>query len=189
MPNWCNNELTISHPDKAMIDRAINAWNSGKFLDEFIPVPFDLKETIKGFLGGNDQKELEEKQKRNVEQYGHATWWDFCVSEWGTKWDIGRSQDYDNEPTILTDNSFHVYFDSAWSPPVNAYYKLEEMGFKIEAYYFEGGICFWGEFKDGEDHEFSAESYDRIPTDIREMFGIEPPEDEEENEEVKEIQE
>ena len=63
------------------------------------------------------------------------------------------------------------------------------MGFKIEAYYFEGGICFWGEFKDGEDHEFSAESYDRIPTDIREMFGIEPPEDEEENEEVKEIQE
>ena len=63
------------------------------------------------------------------------------------------------------------------------------MGFKIEAYYFEGGICFWGEFKDGEDHEFSAESYDRIPTDIREMFGIEPPEVEEENEEVKEIQE
>ena len=189
MPNWCNNELTISHPDKAMIDRAINAWNTGRFLDEFIPVPFDLKETIKGFLGGNDQKELEEKQRRNVEQYGYATWWDYCVNEWGTKWDIGKSQDYDNEPTILSDNSFSVYFDSAWSPPVNAYYKLVDMGFKIEAYYFEGGIGFWGEFKDGEDHEFSASSYDRIPTDIREMFGIEPPEDEEENEEVKEIQE
>jgi hypothetical protein len=63
------------------------------------------------------------------------------------------------------------------------------MGFKIEAYYFEGGIGFWGEFKDGEDHEFSASSYERIPHDIREMFGIEPPEVEEENEEIKEIQE
>ena len=50
MPNWCNNELTISHHDKAMIDRAVKAWNTGKFLDEFIPVPFDLKEDRKSVV-------------------------------------------------------------------------------------------------------------------------------------------
>lgn len=189
MPNWCNNEMTISHPDKSMIQRALKAWETGSFLDEFIPVPQDLKETIKGFLSGDEQKELEKKQARNIEQYGHATWWDFCVDEWGTKWDIGYDKNYGNEPNILSDNSFHVCFDSAWSPPVNAYYKLEEMGFTIEAYYYEGGIGFWGEFKDGHDLEgsfdYSKSGIEKIPMHIREMFGIEPPDEEELEEEAQ----
>lgn len=180
MPNWCNNELTISHKDEAMISRALKAWESGRFLDEFIPVPSDLKETIKGFLGGDEQKELEKKQAENIKKYGHATWWDFCVSEWGTKWDIGYCEDYGNDPHIHSDYGFSVYFDSAWSPPVEAYYKLEKMGFKIEAYYYEGGIGFWGRFIDGQDQEFDATKIERIPADIRNMFSIESFDDEEE---------
>lgn len=174
MPNWCNNELTLSHPDKAMIDRAIKAWNTGSFLQEFIPCPDDLMNTVKGFLGdGEEQKALELKQQKNLEKYGYQTWWEFCVNEWGTKWDIGRSNEYDNEPTRLNDNEIHVYFDSAWSPPTNAYQRLEEMGFEILAYYYEGGMGFYGQYTNGGDDCYQYSSYKDIPKFYCELFAIE----------------
>lgn len=157
-----------------MIDRALKAWNAGRFLDEFIPVPQDLKETVKGFMGDDkEQKKLEKKQARNIKKYGHATWWDFCVSEWGTKWDIGLTSENDNEPHIYSDHGFHVYFDSAWSPPIQAYIKLLEMGFKIEAHYYEGGMGFCGMFIEGKDYEFNTDDIKSIPADLRNMFDIE----------------
>ncbi len=45
MPNWCNNNLTLQHEDPAMILRAKEALDRGEFLNEFIPVPEDLKIT------------------------------------------------------------------------------------------------------------------------------------------------
>ena len=44
------------------------------------------------------------------------------------------------------------------------------MGFEVEAYYYEGGIGFWGEYINGRDHEHGT---DNIPEKIRDMFGIE----------------
>jgi hypothetical protein len=181
MPNWCNNELTLSHPDKAMIDRAIKAWNTGSFLQEFIPVPDDLMNTVSGFLGdGEEQKALELKQQNNLKKYGYNTWYDFCVNEWGTKWDIGKSNEYDNEPNRISDNEIHVYFDSAWSPPVNAYRKLEDMGFEVLAYYYEGGMGFYGQYTNGGDDCYQASSIKDIPAEYCQMFGIQEYEEDEE---------
>jgi hypothetical protein len=82
MPNWCNNNLTLTHEDPAMILRAKEALDRGEFLNEFIPVPEDLKITS-GFLGDGDaQKELERQTKANVEKYGYGNWYDYCVGEW-----------------------------------------------------------------------------------------------------------
>jgi hypothetical protein len=39
MPNWCNNNLTLSHDDPAMIQRAFDALERQEFLQEFCPVP------------------------------------------------------------------------------------------------------------------------------------------------------
>ena len=122
MPNWCNNTMTISHNDPAMIARAREAWMNHKFLTEFIPCPQELIDTIEGFVGDDKQAELNAKQAANIKKYGYPTWYRFALGEWGTKWDIGYDNDYENNPYDETPNGFTAYFDSAWSPPVDAYY-------------------------------------------------------------------
>jgi len=177
MPNWCNNTMTISHNDPAMIARARAAWMNHKFLTEFIPCPQELIDTIEGFVGDDKQAELKAKQAANIKKYGYPTWYRFALGEWGTKWDIGYDNGYENNPYDETPNGFTAYFDSAWSPPVDAYYKLEEMGFKIEASYYEGGCDFIGEFIDGEDYTYKTEG---CPDHLREKYALDELEKEEE---------
>jgi hypothetical protein len=160
-----------------MIQRAYDALERGEFLNEFIPVPEDLKITS-GFLGDGDaQKELERQTKANVEKYGYGNWYDFCVGEWGTKWDTGESGNNDinpNDPCMLT-----AGFDTAWAPPVRAYEKLTEQGFTVDAMYYESGMAYCGIWtsEDG-DEEYSLEgmSADQVeaelPAELDNMFGI-----------------
>lgn len=178
MPNWCNNHVTLTHKDPAMIQRAYDALERGEFLNEFIPVPKDLTETVSGFLGdGDEQKALEAKTKANVEKYGYGNWYDYCVGEWGTKWDTGESGNNDinpNDPCMLT-----AGFDTAWAPPVRAYEKLTDLGFTVDAMYYESGMAYCGIWtsEDG-DEEYSLEgmSADQVeaelPAELDNMFGI-----------------
>ncbi len=174
MPNWCNNTLTLTHEDPTMILRAKEALDRGEFLNEFIPVPEDLKITS-GFLGnGPEQEELERKTAENVEKYGYGNWYDYCCGEWGTKWDVGGDGQSDIHPD---GKMLHTYFDSAWSPPVNAYEKLEALGFGVNAMYYEGGMCYAGAYGDGNDEEInlegmSADDIEQHYPEIDEAFGI-----------------
>jgi hypothetical protein len=174
MPNWCNNNLTLTHEDPAMIQRAYDALERGEFLNEFIPVPADLQITS-GYLGsGDEQKELERKTAENREKYGYGNWYDFCVGEWGTKWDVGGQGQSDIHPD---GKMLHTSFDSAWSPPVNAYVKLEELGFGVNAMYYEGGMAYAGAYGDGNDEEInlegmSADDIEQHYPEIDEAFGI-----------------
>ena len=168
MPNWCNNNLTLTHEDPAMILRAKEALDRGEFLNEFIPVPTDLQITA-GFLGdGDEQKELERKTAENREKYGYGNWYDFCCGEWGTKWDVGGDGQSDIHPD---GKMLHTSFDSAWSPPVNAYEKLVELGFGVEAMYYEGGMGYAGAFSNGADEELNLEgmSADEIEQNYPEL--------------------
>jgi hypothetical protein len=157
-----------------MIKRAADALLRGEFLNEFIPVPADLQ-IVAGRLGdGDEQRELERKTAENLEKYGYGNWYDFCVGEWGTKWDVGCEGSTDVHPD---GKMLHTYFDSAWAPPVNAYVKLEELGFKVNAMYYESGMCYAGAYGDGNDEEISLEgmSADDIEQhypEINEAFGI-----------------
>jgi hypothetical protein len=145
MPNWCNNTLNIRHEDPAMIERARKAFTDGRFLEEFIPFP-------------------------------NGEWdWNFCVANWGTKWDIGRGDGH----TVEQDANGVVFnFDSAWAPPLAAYERLMGMGFEILAYYFEPGMAFAGKWEDGCDDYYeyggmtSEEIADELPDDLDETFDI-----------------
>ena len=190
MPNWCNNTLEISHEDVKMMRRFVKGWNRGRVLDEFIPVPPELKdgamtlekirERQKKPYNHEYEKELEQlTEQLNLKYFGHKNWWDFCVFEWGTKWDIGFDSAYAD---YLTPDSARgmvtVTFNSAWSPPIGAYEKLSEMGFAIRAYYYEGGMGYCGSWIDGDDRYFNIEEYksdwvkENIPSDIDEYMFI-----------------
>ena len=174
MPNWCNNNLTLEHDDPQMIQRAYDALERGEFLNEFIPVPADLQ-IVAGRMGdGDEQRELERKTAENIEKYGYGNWYDYCCGEWGTKWDVGGQGQSDIHPE---GRMLHTYFDSAWSPPVNAYAKLEQLGFRVNAMFYESGMAFAGSYEDGNCDDFSLEdmSADDIERDypeIDEAFGI-----------------
>jgi hypothetical protein len=189
MPNWCNNNLTLQHEDPAMITRAAEALERGEFLAEFIPVPEQLQ-IVAGSVGDPDeQRKLEAQTKRNVEELGYGNWYDYCVGEWGTKWDVGADGTTDVHPD---GKMLHTYFDSAWAPPVRAYEKLTEMGFTVGAMYYEPGMAYCGTW-DSEtgDNEYNLEGMsadqvaDELPSELDEAFGISEciREYEEENEE------
>ena len=181
MPNWCSNTLTISHKDKMMMKRVVRGYNRNGLLREFIPVPKELTDTVSGNVGSKEsyeQRLLEEKQKLNREFFGYTDWYDFCVAEWGTKWDIGHGDGYDKLTLKdIKNNTIKIGFDSAWSPPTEAYAKLCEMGFEISAMYYESGCCFCGIWEDGRDECYDIKGKsswvkENIPSDIDEEFAI-----------------
>lgn len=193
MPNWCNNTLEIAHSDPAMIERARVAFKEGRLLEEFCPVPKELH-IVAGRVGDDTdpkQIELEAQEKANLEKFGYSTWYDYCVNEWGTKWDVGGD---DLGPAQDIPNGLLMQFDSAWAPPVAAYEKMTDLGFSIRATYYEPGMAFCGIWEDGDDQFYeiggmsSNEVEDLLPEFLDESYGISETirnyEEEEEQEEL-----
>lgn len=175
MPNWCGNTLTLTHEDPAMIVRAREAFAERRFLDEFVPVPKDLSDTVAGNHSDADkQAQLLAQTEANIKNHGYGNWYDFCVNEWGTKWDVGDGSGINS----CTDTELIVYFDSAWSPPIAAYEKLLDLGFTVYATYYEPGCAFAGIFEDGLDDYYDLSGMDsgdvqqQLPTELDDAFGI-----------------
>jgi len=69
-------------------------------------------------------------------------------------------------------------FDSAWSPPIAAYEKLTDLGFRIRAMHYEGGMAYAGIWEDGNDDYYeyggmdSKEIAEALPVELDEAFGI-----------------
>ena len=136
MPNWCNNQLTVSNHDQAKMEWLRQGINGKEFFNHIKPVPAGLEY--------NAHEMTEEVRNAFVAQYGVNSGYDWRNMYWGTKWDV--------EPTIAherIDDSgsyMEVVFDTAWGPPEGIYRTLVEMGFIIYAEYFEPGMCFGGWF-------------------------------------------
>lgn len=175
MPNWCNNVLELAHKDPAMLERAKDAFNRQELLQEFVPVPKELQIVAGRVSDEVEQAALEDQEKVNFAKYGYKNWYDYCVNEWGTKWDIG-AEGYEVE---IENGRLTLSFDSAWSPPLAAYEKLIELGFEVRAYYYESGMCYAGIWEDGCDDYYDISDCsdaqmveDLLPTVLDEMFCI-----------------
>ena len=143
MPNWCLNNLTIEHSDSSMVERFVNAYNKGETCNEFIPQPEDIGDG----------------------------WYDWCINNWGTKWDIGadvgteKEERYGLKATVVG-NQVSCSFDSAWAPPIGLYEKLVELGYNVKASYFEPGMAFCGLYDNGVDNYIEYQTKDMIPVAI-----------------------
>lgn len=174
MPNWCENTIVVRHEDPAMIKRAVAAFDRGEFLNEFVPVPEDLRNIVAGSVPVSEEEEHKLKEEFNRITYGYTNWYDFCVNEWGTKWDVGSADGIND----IKENEAVFYFDSAWSPPVEFYNKLVDMGFEVDAMYHEPGMAFAGHYVNGEDdyYEYGGMSAENIanelPLELDEAFSI-----------------
>ena len=87
--------------------------------------------------------------------------WDYgnAVEAWGTKWDVNT------DGMEFTDNGdgtaeISGFFDSAWSPPVEAFQTLSEDldSCYLELCYFEPGMCFVGYWdSEGADDHYTID--------------------------------
>ena len=174
MPNWCNNTVELYHDDPVMIERARKAFNDAEFLNEFIPVPQSLRDTVSGSVGEDGRAAHEAQMEANLAAHGYKDWYDFSVNEWGTKWDVGG----DGYEAQDIPGGLMLTFESAWAPPCAAYEKMIEMGFRIRAMYYEPGMAFAGVWDNGSDdyYEYGGMNSDTIaetlPPELDEAFGI-----------------
>jgi hypothetical protein len=132
------------------------AYKEGKACDHYLPVP----RTEDGEL--------------IIDQTHPDYWYDWCVNNWGTKWDIGsdNGEVHGLNPTIV-DNEATMSFDSAWSPPIGLYERLHNLGFSVEATYFEPGMGFCGIWHDGDDLYTEYSDKGMIPVRIWEDYNLE----------------
>ena len=164
------------HTDPTMIKRAQEALAKGEFLNEFHPVPEDLQ-IVAGRVGEDtDPKQIDlvAQEQANKAKHGYANWYDWCVNEWGTKWDVND----EGTAHLNEDGSLTASFNSAWAPPIQAYGRLEDLGFEVKAMYHEGGMAFCGIYEDGDDDYYeyggmsSTELVDTLPAELDECFCI-----------------
>jgi hypothetical protein len=174
MPNLCMNELKLTHKDPAMIERAMVAFKNRSLLNEFIPCPQQLRDTMAGWRNrregdpiSNYDADLHEfQQNLNIKYFGYKDWYEWCLANWGTKWDVGCE---DDDFVFLQDGELRLSFDSAWNPPIAAYEAMERLGFGVEAQYYEPGCEFVGEYKDGVDDCYDLRD---CPEHLDRQFGV-----------------
>lgn len=135
-------------------------------------------------LGGGITKEMSKDFKQ---RFGADNWYDWNVNNWGTKWDADSKNDSDSK----TELSYS--FDTAWSPPDNwlknvsaMFPKLEftlnyeegGVGFKGEAYAFEGNFSDNCEEWDGRNEDDEDEDYEDEEEEVEEEEVEEEPKQE-----------
>jgi hypothetical protein len=177
MPNWCANSLkivaTTAESEKKLaeivqeLERAKSAGESAGIFNLIKPVPEALLITAGSFSDTVEQAALKKAEQENLKTYGYKHWYDYCIAEWGTKWDMNNQ--YEDEPFIIEGNRVTMSFDTAWSPPMEIYYALEEMGFKVEATYVEQGVGYIGYYANGEDHCEEMNQFYPEPSDDPDM--------------------
>lgn len=147
MPNWCYNNMTVrgSTSDLQAFVESIyvpaNEANETKArlsLSSLYPIPAELleynaplsgkKTGVVGAHGIEETAPLTDEEKERVirdfrMKYGASDWYDWCCSNWGTKWgDCETRLDTDDyEPKSVpqvAENAvaIGVYYETAWSP-------------------------------------------------------------------------
>lgn len=101
--------------------------------------------------------------QRNMDETGFRTWYDWCMANWGVKWDAS-----DVEVASVTEESgltdLTISFRTPWGPPSEGMATISrrfpDIRFRLE--YFECGMGFKGVqvYESGEVVEYSSSDYD-----------------------------
>ena len=150
MPNWCWNNLTVSGDEKELqdfVEKSTTQEGRDFSFNGTFPMNDDLD-----ISAGTHNTDQEEQRVLNKGLYGHSNWYDWRISEWGTKWDADEAQVSDHNEN----NYFHVSFQTAWAPPIdwlkNIAMDYPNLEFELE--YDEEGMGFGGTFTiQGDDQQ------------------------------------
>ena len=142
MPNWCDNQVTITGPNSVIdkIEKIVKEEKDGNgLLNFFHPMPKGLEDTTSPSSSAKKPQPMIE---------GFDNWYDWRCENWSTKWDVNEFYGVDRQGDTIS-----FGFSSAWSPPIGAYDKFlaDNEDCSIKAWYYEGGCDFMGIWEDGDD--------------------------------------
>ena len=181
MPNWCDNQITITGPN-SVIDKIEKIVKEEKdeqgLLNFFHPMPAELKDTT---ADGSKDKEM-------LAKHGHSDWYSWATENWSTKWEVNEFYGVDRQHLndSLDESTISFGFSSAWAPPIGAYERFimnmseKNLDVSVKAYYYEGGCDFAGCWDDGNDECISPSDYksddeywnDGLGYDLAEQFNF-----------------
>jgi hypothetical protein len=149
MPNWCNNQITITGPNSVIdkIEKIVDEKQETEGLLQFMyPMPEGLKDTTADM---SEDKEM-------IKKYGYSDWYGWACDNWGTKWDLCEFYGVDRQYLTETsegESTISFAFDSAWAPPVGAYenFLANNEDCSLKATYYEPGCDFMGIWQDYDD--------------------------------------
>ena len=143
----------------------------------------ELAESEKAFLKQRsdikaDEWELGKTAWNNIQNYGFPTWYEWCINNWGTKWNAygyGENTDYSK--------CKNLWFQTAWSAPHPVLQKLSEMypditfehewadediGTNCGRKVYSGGECTESYYPEGEKDaiEFACRVFDYDTADL-----------------------
>jgi hypothetical protein len=166
MPNYCNNVVEIRGPVaqvKALVDHKLDFQKIHPY-----PPELDITAGREGADDSPEQKALVAAEESNLKKYGYKNWYDWCVNNWGTKWNAGGDNDammvdYDEDQGDQGTALFQ--FDTAWAPPLGVLEKLMDTHpeLSIECRYHEPGVGFFGVWTDGSDRCYEFEKHIEQP--------------------------
>ena len=96
MPNWCNNQITITGPNSVIdkIEKIVDEKQETQGLLQFMyPMPEELKNTTADMT----------EDKEMIKKYGYSDWYGWATNEWGTKWEVCEFYGVDRQ--YLTETS------------------------------------------------------------------------------------
>ena len=131
MPNHCYNRVQISNnaeDNSKQFDELVAKFESGEPFSQIIPIPDYSKIP-------NEDGELPVKvEHKNPEgevlftimefpksKKGDDRWYQFCVANWGTKWEA-----YDFCTTDIEEDYAEFGFNTAWAPADGIFDKIRE---------------------------------------------------------------
>jgi len=187
MPNWCNNHISITHADPAMIDKIVEGQDKG-ILQTIMPCPVELLDDDMTTWSHGPEQAVRDKKKAELKaKFGHESWYDWNIANWGTKWDLCEPH-----VTRINPNTVEITCDTAWSPPIAAYECITGQGYEVVAHYYEPGMCFAGIWSTADGDECFSDwgdsqgAKDMLPESLDDMFGISEGQAEWEEEERRE---
>ena len=162
MPNYCSNVVEIQGPQhilKTLVEHRLDFMKIHPY-----PKELDITAGREGPDDSPEQIRLVAAEKSNLKRYGYRNWYDWCVNNWGTKWNAGGDNDamqvdYDED---VNDQGIALFqFDTAWAPPLGVLEKLMETHpeLSIECRYHEPGVGFFGVWTDGSDRCYETEQF------------------------------
>ncbi len=162
MPNYCNNVVEIQGPQhilKTLVDHRLDFMKIHPY-----PKELDITAGREGADDSPEQRALVAAEEANLKKHGYKNWYDWCVNNWGTKWNAGGDNDdmqVDYDEDVGNQGIALFQFDTAWAPPLGVLEKLMDTHpeLSIECRYHEPGVGFFGVWTDGSDRCYETEQF------------------------------
>jgi hypothetical protein len=104
MPNWSYNTLTASDE---VLKQIVNEEGEIDF-NTVIPMPKELEGSVSP--SRDNTEEEKDASKKLVEKYGCNNWYDWNITNWGTKWNGVSDEPYEEGEGFIS-------FRTAWAYP------------------------------------------------------------------------